>query len=180
MVITVAYNNYYFCWPKERRRRGKFPRVRVLHLLGIQRIIRDIVPVLVGTHLLRTVVVCPTAHIHLVLIAQVMECFGGIATTTPLRPWPRFRQLELEVWEYGRWFCDIRRSLAIGIAVAIICGRVGVTTNGSRSPVHQFTLGHEFVHLREGDFKRPIYPAQLFQQLFTFRVVTVIREGKES
>lgn len=151
--------------------------ISIGHLLGVQRIVGDVIAVLVGTNLLRTVVVCPTTHVHFVFIAQVMEGVGHVAAATPFRSGPRLWQLELEIGENGRGLRDVRGALS---GLHAICWRVRVTAHGSRPAIDQLALGHELIHLWEWDFKRTIDPAQLLQQLVALVVVAAngMKRGK--
>lgn len=116
-------------------------------------------------------VMSPTAHVHLVLIAQVVEVLSSIATATPLRAGPRLGELELESREECRGFCCAVRAICCCCTVRYIRCGVRIAAHRSCPAIHEFALGHEFAHLLERDFERTIDPAELFQQLSAFLVV---------
>lgn len=58
----------------------------IYHLLGIDRIITEIVPLLVRSNLQRAEIVRPTAPIHRSIFPQVVIGVGNVPGTAPLRP----------------------------------------------------------------------------------------------
>lgn len=145
-----------------------------IHSLWVQRVVCDVVPVPVGPHLLRAMVMSATTHVHLVLVAQVVEIGSCISTATPFSSGPRLGELELETGEECRWFCSAIRVILIRCCCCTVrCIRRGVrvTAHCPCPAIHEFALGHEFAHLLERDFERTIDPAELFQQLSAFLVV---------
>lgn len=54
---------------------------------------------------------CPAAHVHLVLGAQVVEVAGHVAAATPFGSGPRLGQRKLEPGENRRRFRDVGRAL---------------------------------------------------------------------
>lgn len=102
-----------------------------------------------------------------------METARQISAAAPLCSGPRLWQLELEPGEESRRLRDVRRSLR---ALRTIRRSVCVAAHCPGPSVHQFTLGHEFVHLCKCDFEWSIDLAELFKQLVALVVIAEIKE----